>query len=130
MRISKLRRIKLILDPVINREGYFSYIAPLNPEHYKRYIELINQRFDSPINFSDILTKEENLRAIVEQIDVRIEILVDTNLYVSKIDSNELDYGMELIELISHKRINYRFLIGEDELINELENKPEDKLNE
>lgn len=130
MRISKLRRIKLLLDPAINREGYFSYIAPLNLEHYKRYIELITDRFDSPINFSDILTNEENLRAIVEQIDVRIDILVDTNLYVSSINSNDLDYGLELIELISNKRIDYRFLIGDEELINELENKPEDKLNE
>ncbi len=130
MRISKLRRIKRLLDPVINSKGYFSYIAPLNPEHYKRYVELLSIRFESPINFSDILTNEENLRTIYPQIDVRTEILVDTNLYVSKLNSNELNYNLELLELSSNQKIDYKFLIDDEELISEFEIKPEDKLNE
>jgi len=130
MRIAKLRKIKLLLDPVISREGYFIYIAPLLNEHYRRYIELIHENYDTSANLLDIITDEDILRATVAKIDVRTEILVDTNLYVSKIGSNEIELGCELIKFVVEKRINYRFLIGENELIREFENKPENKLNE
>lgn len=130
MRISKLRKIKRLLDPVIKSKGYFSQIAPLNPEHYKRYIELLNIRFESPIYFSDILTNEENLRTIYLEIDVRTEISVDTNLYVSRLNTNELNYNLELLELSSDQKIDYKFLIDVEEFISEFEIKPEDKLKE
>jgi len=130
MRITKLRRTKLLLDQVVTSKGYFIYIAPLLDEQYNRYIELIRANYSTSDNLVNVLTNEDVLRDTVPYIDVRTEILVDTNLYVSKLGTNDLDLGHELLEYVINQKINYKFLIADDELIREFENKPENTLNE
>jgi hypothetical protein len=130
MRIAKLRRIKLLLDQVIAKKGYFIYLAPLLNEHYNRYIELIHTNYETSENLANVLTNEEILRDTSTNIDIRTDILVDTNLYVSRLGTNDLDLGHELIAFAIEEGINYRFLITDDELIREFENKPENTINE
>lgn len=130
MRITKLRRIKLSLDQIVTSRGYFIYLAPLFDEHYNRYIELIRTNHSTSENLAIVLTNEDVLRDTVANIDVRTDILVNTNLYVSRISTDDLDLRHELIEFVTREGINYRFLIADNELIRELENKPGNEINE
>jgi len=130
MRIAKLIKIKSLLDPILARKGHFIYLAPLLSEHYNRYIQLIHANYGTTDSLVNILTNEDILRETSAIIDVRTDILVNTNLYVSRISTNDLDLHNELIEFVTKEGINYRFLIADDELIRELENKPEKEINE
>lgn len=130
MRITKLRRIKLLLDQTIRSRGYFIYLAPLLDEHYNRYIELIRTNHSTSESLSNILTNEDLLRDTAANIDVRKDILVNTNLYVSRTNTNDLDLRYELIEYVNREEINYRFLLGDDELIREFENNPGNEIND
>lgn len=130
MRIAKLRRIKSLLDQILTRKGYFIYIAPLLEEHYNKYIELIHTNYGITENLVNVLTNEDILRETSAVIDVRTDILIDTNLYVSRLGITDLDLGYELIELIIKEGINYKFILADDELIREFENKPENEINE
>jgi hypothetical protein len=130
MRITKLRRIKLLLDQIVSSRGYFIFIAPLLDEHYNRYIELIRTNHRPSESLAIILTNEDVLRDTVASIDVRTDILVNTNLYVSRISTDDLDLRYDLIEFVNREEINYRFLLADDELIRELENNPGIEINE
>ena len=128
MRIAKLRNIKVILGPVVNQKGYFIFIAPLLEEHYNRYMELILETYSGSRELMDVLTDEDILRETVLQIDTRTDILVDTNLYVLEKEAGKEQQGIELLQFVIDERINYRFLVGKDDLILEFENKPDNEL--
>lgn len=128
MRVSKLRRIKLLLDKSVKNLNHFIYIGPLNQEHYTRYIEIIKTDYQIQ-NISDSLTNDDILITTTGKIDVRIDILVDTNLYVGNIEKDELDFGNELLEFLVQNNIDYKLILNDLDLINALENKPNDELN-
>jgi len=128
MRITKLKRIKQLLEIVVKNKNHFIYIAPLNRDHYNRYIEIINSDYKNQDIYS-LLTDNDILIEATGKIDVNIDILVDTNLYVGNIKNKELGYNNELLLFLNKNNIAYKFILGELDLIQALENKPIDKLN-
>ena len=130
MRITRLRRIKLLLNQIVSSRGYYIFIAPLLEDHYNRYIELIRTNYSTSESLTAILTNEDVLRDTFANIDVRTDILVNTNLYVSRISTDDLDLRYDLIEFVNREGINYRFLLADDELIREFEINPENETND
>lgn len=130
MRIENLTEIKTYLSHIVESKGYFIYIAPLNKKHYSSYIALIKERACISKNFEEVITDRNNLMELGKQIEDNTEILVDTNLYVSKKNSSTIEDYYELIDFLKDKNIDYKTFIGSHNLINELEQKPKDELND
>ena len=123
MRVTKLMRIKLLLDKFVRNKNHFIYIAPLNREHYTRYIEIIKADYENQ-NIDNSLTNDEILIEMEGKIDVRIDILVDTKLYVGNVETKELGYDNELLFFLGKNNIDYKYILSDLDLINALENKP------
>lgn len=51
MRIKNLEEIKTYLSPIVESKGYFIYIAPLNKQHYYRYVAFVNVNSTNKCNF-------------------------------------------------------------------------------
>lgn len=128
MRITKLQRIKQLLDNIVRNKNHIIYIAPLNKAHYNRYIEIINSNYNNQDIYS-LLTNQDILIEATGKIDVRIDLLMDTNLYVMDFNKKEIEYDNELLLFLNKNNVDYKLILGDLDLILALENKPNDKFN-
>lgn len=108
-----MQRIQQILDPIVELTGNKIFIAPLNEEHFNRYIQIIS---NSP-EPGDLVSKLRDfslLQKYANQVDVRTDISIDTNVYVINSQTPNPSHQNSLSHFELANNENYIFYLLDD----------------